>query len=76
MSTLLILYIHNRVGVSLVFPHRKELRLNHFDELSLNNLWQEMEMEQKLDQLKDEIYRTVEENKGLKKVIYYFQLLN
>lgn len=34
-----------------------------------------MEMEQKLDQLKDEIYRTVEENKGLKKVIY-FQLLN
>lgn len=35
-----------------------------------------MEMEQKLDQLKDEIYRTVEENKGLKKVIYYFQLLN
>lgn len=35
-----------------------------------------MEMEQKLDQLKDEIYRTVEEKKGLKKVIYYFQLLN
>lgn len=34
-----------------------------------------MEMEQKLDQLKDEICRTVEENKGLKKVIY-FQLLN
>lgn len=30
-----------------------------------------MEMEQKLDQLKDEIYRTAEENKGLKRVMYF-----
>lgn len=30
-----------------------------------------METEQKLDQLKDEIYRTAEENKGLKKVMYF-----
>lgn len=36
-----------------------------------HRLSQEMEMEQKLDQLKDEIYRTVEENKGLKKQVHH-----
>ncbi|XP_022313821.2 tyrosine-protein phosphatase non-receptor type 13-like isoform X2 [Crassostrea virginica] len=39
-----------------------------------NRLSQEVEMEQKLDQLKNEFYRTAEENKGLKKQVHHGSL--
>lgn len=68
--------ISSEISLSQDHQLRSKDHMAHLEKFASRNynhhrLSQEMEMEQKLDQLKDEIYRTAEENKGFRKQVHH-----